>query len=74
MDENLATAQHNAEVILGTNTAWLLTGGGKVESKFAYHIIDGKSGIIVKLGAPSFVNHIKLRLWDGDTRYLQESY
>ncbi|XP_063903916.1 BTB/POZ domain-containing protein 9-like [Zophobas morio] len=68
LDENLATAQHNAEVILGTNTAWLLTGGGKVESKFAYHIIDGKSGIIVKLGAPSFVNHIKLRLWDGDTR------
>ncbi|XP_063903917.1 BTB/POZ domain-containing protein 9-like [Zophobas morio] len=68
LDENLATAQNNAEVILGTNTSWLLTGGGNTESKFASHGIDEESGIIVKLGAPSIVNHFKMRLWDGDKR------
>ncbi|XP_063904304.1 BTB/POZ domain-containing protein 9-like [Zophobas morio] len=66
--ENLATAEHNAEVILGKNTSWLLTGDGNIRSKYAYHGIDGKSGIIVKLGTPCFVNHFKMRLWDGDTR------
>ncbi|KAJ3647097.1 hypothetical protein Zmor_024639 [Zophobas morio] len=68
LDENLATAQHNAQVILGTNTSWLLTGDGNTESKFAYHGIDDESGIIVKLGTPSFVNHFKMRLWNGDNR------
>ncbi|XP_063903919.1 BTB/POZ domain-containing protein 9-like [Zophobas morio] len=68
LDENLATAEHNAEVILGTNTAWLLTGGGNTESNYAYHGIDDESGIIVRLGTPSFVNHFKMRLWDGDNR------
>ena len=68
MDENLATVQHKAEVISGANSSWLLTGGGNVENKFGYHDIDGKSAIIVKLGAPSFVNHFKMRLWDGDQR------
>ena len=74
MDENLATAQNNAEVILGTNTSWLLTGGGNTESKFASHGIDEESGIIVKLGAPSIVNHFKMRLWDGDKRYVEKYY
>ena len=74
MDENLATAEHNAEVILGTNTAWLLTGGGNTESNYAYHGIDDESGIIVRLGTPSFVNHFKMRLWDGDNRYVQKYY
>ncbi|KAJ3647109.1 hypothetical protein Zmor_024646 [Zophobas morio] len=69
LDENLATVQHKAEVVSGTNSSWLLTGGGTVERNFAYHFIDGKSGIIVKLGSPSFVNHFKMRLWDGDNRY-----
>ena len=71
MDENLATVRHKAEVISGINSSWLLTGGGNVE-KFAYHMIDGKSAIIVKLGAPSFVNHFKMRLWDGDNRQVQK--
>ena len=74
MDENLATAQHNAEVIVGTNTSWLLTGDGNTESKFANHGIDEESGIIVKLGTPSFVNHFKMRLWDGDNRYVRKYY
>ena len=74
MDENLATAEHNAEVILGKNTSWLLTGDGNIRSKYAYHGIDGKSGIIVKLGTPCFVNHFKMRLWDGDTRYVLKYY
>ncbi|XP_063904232.1 BTB/POZ domain-containing protein 9-like [Zophobas morio] len=69
LDENLATVQHKAEVISGSNSSWLLMGGGNVESKFTSHYIDGKSAIIVKLGAPSFVNHFKMRLWDGDQRY-----
>ncbi|XP_063904305.1 BTB/POZ domain-containing protein 9-like [Zophobas morio] len=68
LGENLATAEHSAEVILGKNTSWLLTGDGNIESNYAYHGIDGESGIIVKLGTPSFVNHFKMRLWDGDTR------
>ncbi|XP_063904588.1 BTB/POZ domain-containing protein 9-like [Zophobas morio] len=68
LDENLATAEHNAEVILGKNTSWLLTDSGNTESNYAYHGIDGQSGIIVKLGTPFIVNHFKMRLWDGDNR------
>jgi hypothetical protein len=67
-DLNIATPENEAEVIAGNNTTVLLTGNRNVV-KCAYHFIDCKSSITVKLGAPSYLNHINMMLWDGDSRY-----
>ena len=32
-------------------------------------IEDGNAGIVVRLGQPSIINHIKMLLWDRDMRY-----
>jgi hypothetical protein len=67
-DVNIATPENKAEVIAGTATTFLLTGNRNVD-KCAYHSIDGKSSITVKLGVPSYLNHINMMLWDIDSRY-----
>jgi hypothetical protein len=65
---NIATPENKAEVIDGNNTAFLLTGNRNVD-ECAYHSIDGKSSITVKLGVPSYLNHINMMLWDKYSRY-----
>ncbi|XP_068911771.1 BTB/POZ domain-containing protein 9-like isoform X2 [Tenebrio molitor] len=67
-DVNIATPEHKAEVIAGNNTTFLLTGNRNV-NKYAYHFIDCKSSITVKLGVPSYLNHINMMLLDKDSRY-----
>jgi hypothetical protein len=67
-DVNIATPENKAEVIAGNNTTFLLTGNRNVDI-FAYHFIDCKSSITVKLGAPSYLNHINMMLLDKDSRY-----
>ncbi|KAJ3647096.1 hypothetical protein Zmor_024638 [Zophobas morio] len=69
VDENIATPLHKAEVISGEGTAHLLTGDGKTDvGYYGEHLIDGENALIVKLDTPSYFNHIKMRLWDGDER------
>ncbi|XP_068911776.1 BTB/POZ domain-containing protein 9-like isoform X2 [Tenebrio molitor] len=67
-DLNIATPENKAEVIAGNNTTFLLTGNRNVD-KYAYHSIDCKNSITVKLGVPSYLNHINMMLWDKDLRY-----
>jgi hypothetical protein len=67
-DVNIATPENKAEVIAGSDTTFLLTGNRNVD-KCAYHSIDCKSSITVKLGAPSYLNHINMMLYDKDLRY-----
>jgi BTB/POZ domain-containing protein 9 len=67
-DLNIATPENKAEVIAGNNTTFLLTGNRNVD-KYAYHSIDCKNSITVKLGVPSYLNHINMMLWDKDSRY-----
>jgi hypothetical protein len=67
-DVNIATPEHKAEVISGIDTTFLLTGNRNV-NKYAYHFIDCKSSITVKLGVPSYLNHINMMLLDKDSRY-----
>jgi hypothetical protein len=67
-DVNIATPENKAEVIAGNNTTFLLAGNRNTE-RFAFHLLDCKSSITVKLGAPSYLNHINMMLWDTDSRY-----
>jgi hypothetical protein len=67
-DVNIATPENKAEVIAGNDTTFLLTGNRNVDT-VAYHFIDCKSSITVKLGAPSYLNHINMMLLDKDSRY-----
>ncbi|CAH1379430.1 unnamed protein product, partial [Tenebrio molitor] len=67
-DVNIATPEHKAEMIAGNNTTFLLTGNRNVDT-VAYHFIDCKSSITVKLGVPSYLNHINMMLYDKDLRY-----
>jgi hypothetical protein len=67
-DVNIATPENKAEVIAGNNTTFLLTGNRNTE-RFAFHPLDCKSSITVKLGAPSYLNHINMMLYDKDLRY-----
>jgi BTB/POZ domain-containing protein 9 len=72
-DVNIATPENKAEVIAGNNTTFLLTGNRNVD-KCAYHSINCKSSITVKLGVPSYLNHINMMLWDKDSRYYYYFY
>ena len=74
-EENVATPKHGAMVIAGEvapggnlKTA-LLDGETKnfdMERGFTRHPIDDREdrGIIVKLGMPCIINHLRLLLWD----------
>jgi hypothetical protein len=69
VDVNFATPENRAEVISGQNTSELLTGNRNEHLGCAYHVIDNKSNITVKLGHPWYVNHIKILLGRGHARY-----
>jgi len=74
-EENVATPKHGATVIAGEvapggnlKTA-LLDGETKnfdMERGFTRHPIDDREdrGIVVKLGMPCIINHLRLLLWD----------
>ncbi|XP_008395394.1 BTB/POZ domain-containing protein 9 [Poecilia reticulata] len=72
-EENIATMKHGAQVVKGELKSALLDGDTQnydLDHGFSRHPIeeDGRSGIQVKLGQPSIINHIRLLLWDRDSR------
>ncbi|CAF1083880.1 unnamed protein product [Rotaria sordida] len=71
LDENIATKSHHAQVIEGEMKHALLDGditNYDLDRGFTRHPIDDLHNICVKLDGPSIINHIKLLLWDKDTR------
>ncbi|MGH0143110.1 UNVERIFIED_CONTAM: hypothetical protein FKN15_035335 [Acipenser sinensis] len=72
-EENIATMKHGAQVVKGELKSALLDGDTQnydLDHGFSRHPIedDCRSGIEVKLGQPSIINHIRLLLWDRDSR------
>lgn len=72
-EENVAVPRHGATVLVGEVKSALLDGDSKnydMERGFSRHPIDesGDKGIVVKLGMPCIINHIKMLLWDRDQR------
>ncbi|MEQ2218056.1 BTB/POZ domain-containing protein 9, partial [Xenoophorus captivus] len=73
LKENIATMKHGAQVVKGELKSSLLDGDTQnydLDHGFSRHPIeeDGRSGLQVKLGQPSIINHIRLLLWDRDSR------
>ncbi|CAF1098253.1 unnamed protein product [Adineta steineri] len=71
LDENIATKTHHAQVTDGEMKHALLDGDATnydLDRGFTRHPIDDMRSICVKLDGPSIINHIKLLLWDKDTR------
>ncbi|XP_075534094.1 BTB (POZ) domain containing 9 isoform X2 [Dermacentor variabilis] len=69
--ENVATQLHGAQVLQGEMRSALLDGDTQtydMERGFTRHPIDGQQGILVRLGAPCILNHLRLLLWDKDNR------
>lgn len=74
-DENVAVSRHGASVLQGEPTTGLLDGNVQnydMERGFTRHPIgdaqSGSQGIVVKLGKPTIVNHVRMLLWDNDNR------
>ena len=71
-EENVARPKLGAAVLVGEMKQALLDGDHQnydMERGFTRHAIDDLgSGIVVKLGMPCIVNHMKLLLWDRDMR------
>lgn len=74
-EENVAVPRHGAMVIVGEMRSAMLDGdfiNYDMERGFTRHPIDdseGQSkGIVIKLGKPCIINHIKMLLWDKDMR------
>ena len=74
-EENVAQPRHGAQVLIGEVKHALLDGDTKnynMEQGFSRHPIDesadSKGGIIVKLGMQCIVNHVRMLLWDRDSR------
>ncbi|KAM4602472.1 BTB/POZ domain-containing protein 9-like [Polymixia lowei] len=74
-EENIATMRHGAQVVKGELKSALLDGDTQnydLDHGFSRHPIEeeghSRSGIQVKLGQPSIINHITLLLWDRDSR------
>ncbi|XP_048083498.1 BTB/POZ domain-containing protein 9 isoform X1 [Alosa alosa] len=73
-EENIATMKHGAVVVKGELKSALLDGDTQnydLDHGFSRHPIeeDGRAtGILVRLGQPSIVNHVRLLLWDRDSR------
>lgn len=72
IEENVANPRLGAKVISGELTDALLDGDTTnytMERGYTRHAIDtGDLGIIVRLGSPFIINHIKMLLWDRDLR------
>jgi BTB/POZ domain-containing protein 9 len=70
---NVAHSRLGAQVLQGEMRTALLDGettNYDMERGFTRHPIeDGNVGIVVRLGQPSIINHIKVLLWDRDMRY-----
>lgn len=72
-EENIATMKYGAQVVKGELKSALLDGDTQnydLDHGFSRHPIedDCRAGIQVKLGQASIVNHIRLLLWDRDSR------
>lgn len=72
-DENVASPKFGAEVLHGDMCPALLDGNSQnydLERGFTRHLIDDNNGqgILVKLGTPCIINHMKMLLWDKDVR------
>ncbi|KAM9798517.1 BTB/POZ domain-containing protein 9 [Neosynchiropus ocellatus] len=72
-EENIATMKFGAQVVKGELKSALLDGDTQnydLDHGFSRHPIeeDGRAGIQVKLGQPSIINHVRLLLWDRDSR------
>lgn len=72
-EENIATMKYGAQVVKGELKSALLDGDTQnydLDHGFSRHPIedDGRAGIQVKLGQSSIINHIRLLLWDRDSR------
>lgn len=73
IDENVASPRLGSKVVSGELMEYLLDGDYytyDMEKGYTRHAINGPGdhGIIVKLGAPSIINHIRMLLWDRDIR------
>nr|XP_006004592.1 PREDICTED: BTB/POZ domain-containing protein 9 [Latimeria chalumnae] len=72
-EENIATMKYGAQVVKGELKSALLDGDTQnydLDHGFSRHPIDDdcRSGLQVKLGQPSIINHIRILLWDRDSR------
>ncbi|XP_072498087.1 BTB/POZ domain-containing protein 9 isoform X5 [Notamacropus eugenii] len=75
-EENIATMKYGAQVVKGELKSALLDGDTQnydLDHGFSRHPIDDdcRSGIEIKLGQPSIINHIRILLWDRDSRYVR---
>ncbi|CAF4482884.1 unnamed protein product, partial [Rotaria sp. Silwood2] len=71
LNENIATKAYDAQVIEGEVKQSLLDGdviNYDLDRGYTRHLIDDVHNICVKLDGPSIINHMKLLLWDKDTR------
>lgn len=72
-EENIASSHMGSSVISGELREFLLDGDTTkydMERGYTRHAINGPgdTGIVIKLGTPSIINHIKMLLWDRDLR------
>ena len=72
-EENVATPEHKAVVLVGEMKSALLDGDVEnydMEKGFTRHHIDDNDcqGILIELGIQCIINHIKMLLWDKDVR------
>lgn len=71
-EENVACSKYNAKTIEGILPSALLNGSSTEfdkEKHHTQHLIGGDTkGIVVDLGKPFAINHIKIRLWTRDNR------
>lgn len=69
---NVASSQVGSTVLTGELREFLLDGHTDkydMERGYTRHAIDeSDAGIIIQLGTPSIINHIKMLLWDRDHR------
>ncbi|XP_065343465.1 BTB/POZ domain-containing protein 9 [Cloeon dipterum] len=71
--ENVAHVKHGTQVLQGEMRSALLDGDTTnydMERGYTRHGITagGDSGILIKLGMPCIINHMKMLLWDKDVR------
>ena len=70
---NVAHARMGAQVLHGEMRTALFDGDTRnydMEMGFTIHPTeDGNAGIVVRLGNPCIINHIKILLWDRDHRF-----
>lgn len=73
-DENVAHPRHGTQVLQGEMRSALLDGdcaNYDMEKGYTRHAITvggGDTGILIKLGMPCIINHMKMLLWDRDLR------